>query len=269
MPAYICTTCGIQYAESDTPPSACIICRDDRQYIGFAGQQWTTLDELRRSHHNRCVEEEPGLYSFATEPKFGIGQRAFIVNTGGGSVLWDCVSLVDDRATEAIGDAGGLRAIAISHPHFYSSCVEWSHTFGDVPVWLHDADREWVTRPDPVIQFWEGETKDLGGGLTLIRCGGHFPGGSALHWAGGCGGRGTLLSGDIIQVVADRRWVSFMYSYPNLIPLNARAVEHIVNAVEPFEFDRVYGGFAPLTVVEDGKGAVRRSAERYLAAIAG
>ena len=46
-----------------------------------------------------------------------------------------------------------------------------------------------------------------------------------LHWAGGADGRGALLSGDIVQVVPDRRYVSFMYSYPNLIPLPAAAVE--------------------------------------------
>ena len=75
--------------------------------------------------------------------------------------------------------------------------------------------------------------------------------------------------GDIIQVVPDRRWVSFMYSYPNYIPLGAKAVNRIVNAVEPFEFERIYGAFHPLEVVADGKGAVRRSAERYLRAITG
>jgi glyoxylase-like metal-dependent hydrolase (beta-lactamase superfamily II) len=264
MPAYICATCGIQYPNSAAPPEQCIICEEERQYIGLEGQKWTTLDELRLSHRNRFTEEEPGLCSFFTEPKFAIGERAFLLQEG---VLWDCVSLLDDRATEAIGDLGGLRAIAISHPHYYTTCVEWSRTFGGVPVYLHAADREWVTRPDPAVQFWDGDTFDLGGGLTLIRCGGHFAGGTVLHWPGGAEGKGALLSGDIIQVVPDRRWVSFMYSYPNFIPLNRRSVERIVEAVEPFAFDRIYGAFPGLTVREDGKAAVRRSADRYLAAI--
>jgi hypothetical protein len=103
----------------------------------------------------------------------------------------------------------------------------------------------------------------------LIRCGGHFPGGAVLHWPAGAEGRGVLLSGDIIQGVPDRRWVSFMYSYPNYIPLNAPAVEHIVAAVDPYAFERVYSAFHPLQVMENGKGAVRRSAERYLRAIHG
>jgi hypothetical protein len=42
-----------------------------------------------------------------------------------------------------------------------------------------------------------------------------------LHVPQVADGAGALFSGDIIQVVPDRRWVSFMYSYPNLIPLSA------------------------------------------------
>jgi hypothetical protein len=115
--------------------------------------------------------------------------------------------------------------------------------------------------------FWEAEAKTLAEGLTLIRCGGHFEGGTVLHWAGGAGGKGALLSGDIIQVVPDRQHVSFMYSYPNYIPLGAAAIERIVRAVEPFEFDRIYGAFWDMVVERDGKTAVKRSAERYLRAI--
>jgi hypothetical protein len=79
-----------------------------------------------------------------------------------------------------------------------------------------------------------------------------------------CGERGALLSGDIIQVVSDRRWVSFMYSYPNVIPLSPAKVRGIVASVEPFEFERVYGAWWERVVRSDGKAAVRRSAERYI-----
>ncbi len=267
MPAYICCTCGIQYADTPAPPEDCRICLDERQYVGLDGQKWTTLEQLRVGHRNRFVQEEAGLCSFSTEPRFAIGQRAFVLETPGGNVLWDCVSLIDDPAIEAISDLGGLAAIAISHPHYYATCVEWSRTFGGVPVYLHAADREWVTRPDPAIRLWDGDMQGFGDGLTLIRCGGHFPGGTVLHWAAGAEGRGALLAGDIIQVVPDRRWVSFMYSYPNYIPLNGRAVEGIVAAVDPYGFDRVYGAFPALTVVADGKGAVLRSADRFRRAI--
>jgi glyoxylase-like metal-dependent hydrolase (beta-lactamase superfamily II) len=140
--------------------------------------------------------------------------------------------------------------------------VEWARAF-DAPVHLHAADRQWVMRPDERIDFWDGERRELGAGLTLLRLGGHFEGGAVLHWAAG----NALLSGDIVQVVQDRRWVSFMYSYPNLIPLPAAAVERIVAALEPFDFDRIYGAWWGRVVAADGKAVVRRSAERYLRAI--
>jgi hypothetical protein len=89
-----------------------------------------------------------------------------------------------------------------------------------------------------------------------------------LHWPAGAAGKGALLSGDILQVAADRRYVSFMYSYPNYVPLNASAVRQIVKAVEPFAFDRIYGAWFDRVVVRDGKEAVERSAKRYLRAIA-
>ncbi|MCA1554815.1 MAG: MBL fold metallo-hydrolase, partial [Chloroflexi bacterium] len=109
-----------------------------------------------------------------------------------------------------------------------------------------------------------GETCALGDGLTIVRCGGHFEGACVLHWAAGAEGRGALLSGDTIQVVSDRNWVSFMYSYPNLIPLNAQSVERIVQSVEPFAFERIYGAWWGRIVHADAKAAVRRSAERYV-----
>jgi hypothetical protein len=122
-------------------------------------------------------------------------------------------------------------------------------------------------RPDEAIHFWDGETKELVEGLTLIRCGGHFDGGTVLHWAGGAGGKGVLLSGDILQVTADRQHVSFMYSYPNYLPLGPEAVRRIEAAVGPFAYDRIYGAFWDLTVEQNGKAAVARSAARYLQAI--
>ena len=159
---------------------------------------------------------------------------------------------------------GSLAAIAISHPHYYTTIVEWSRAFGSIPVYLHAADWTHVVRPDPVLQFWEGERLSLLDDLTLIRCGGHFAGGSVLHWPGGADGKGVLLTGDIIQVVPDRK-VSFMYSYPNLIPLPAPQVRRIVAAVDPFSFDRIYGAWWSRSIIgKDAKATLLRSAERYI-----
>jgi hypothetical protein len=267
MPNYICTTCGTQYADSDQPPAACTICQDERQYVKKTGQQWTTLEKLRLSNRNSFKFKEPGLIGVGIEPHFAIGQRALFLRTPQANVLWDCLSLLDEAVVEMVKAMGGISAIAISHPHYYSSMVEWSRAFGGVPIYLHSADRQWIMRPDKAIVFWEGETRALAEGLTLIRCGGHFEGGTVLHWAGGAGGQGALLSGDIIQVVPDRKHVSFMYSYPNYIPLPASAIKRIVKAVEPFQYDRVYGAFWDMVIERDGKAIVKRSAERYLRAI--
>ncbi|WP_040890701.1 MBL fold metallo-hydrolase [Zavarzinella formosa] len=269
MPNFICVTCGAQYAESGQPPPVCAVCQDDRQYVKATGQQWTTPDKLRLTHRNSIRFEEPGLTGIGIEPSFGIGQRALLVRTASGNVLWDCVPLLDPALIEMVKSLGGLSAIAISHPHYYASMVEWSRAFSDAPILLHDADRQWVMRSDKAIVFWDGDTKPLGDGLTLVRCGGHFDGGTVLHWRDGAGGKGALLSGDIIQVVADRRYVSFMYSYPNHIPLSVVAVDQIIRAVEPFEYDRVYGAFWDKVIEQDGKAAVVRSAERYRQAIQG
>ena len=264
MPNYICITCGIQFATSDAPPAACPICIDYRQFVNWEGQQWITLDELRRNHCNILKPEGPSLTGIGTEPRFAIGQRALLLQKPGGNVLWDCLSLLDAATVASVRDLGGLCAIAISHPHYYSSLVEWSRAFGDVPVYLHSADRRWAMRPDPCIVFWEGETLDIGEGLTLIRCGIHFEGGSVLHWPEGASGRGALLTGDIFQVVMDRRHVSFMRSYPNFIPERPSVIRRALEAVEPFRFDAIYGAWWRQNIRSDAKAAVVRSAERYL-----
>jgi len=267
MPCFICVTCGTQFDESQQPPKQCAICQDERQYVGWGGQQWTTLEELRESHRNVVRLEELGLYGIGMEAAFAIGQRALLVTHPDGNVLWDCIPLLDEAVIEMVRGIGGISAIAISHPHYYASMIEWSRAF-DCPIFLHNADRQWVMRPDPAIEFWEGEKKELANGLSLIRCGGHFEGGTVLHWPDGAGGKGAILSGDILQVVQDRRWVSFMYSYPNLIPLPASKVRRIAAAIGSFDFDRIYGAWWGKSVFNEAKAAVKRSAERYSNAIA-
>jgi hypothetical protein len=264
MTHFVCKTCGVQFAASDSPPPRCPICEDERQYVPESGQQWTTLEALREDHENR-IAAEGELTAIGTEPKFAIGQRALLVPWSKRQLLWDCVTLLDDDTAAEVERRGGLAAMAISHPHYYSTMVDWGRRFG-CPVYLHAGDAEWVMRPDPVVELWEGERKDLGDGLTLIRCGGHFAGGTVLHWAGGAEGRGALLTGDIVQVIPDRRHVGFMYSYPNLIPLPAAAVEAIRAALDPFAFETLYGAWWG-TVIGDGKGAVERSAARYVRAV--
>jgi hypothetical protein len=262
--AFLCVTCGTQFAPSPEPPLECPICLDPRQFVGFDGQQWTTLEQLRRDHSNTLGAEEPGLYSIHTEPHFAIGQRAFLLQTPKGNILWDCIALLDETTMQAIHSLGGIAAIAISHPHYYTTVAEWSATFDHAPIYLHEADQSWVMRPEANIRFWTGDSASLLDGLTLVHTPGHFDGFQVLHWPAGAKGKGVLLSGDQPQVCMDPRWVSFMYSYPNYIPLGKRTVEDVVARLEPYAFDRIHGAFPRRSVTVDAKQAVRRSAERFL-----
>ena len=253
--SWICVTCGTEFPPGPEPPPQCPICLDPRQYVGHAGQEWTTMEELAREHENRIEDVEPGLVGIGTEPSFAIGQRALLAD----GVLWDCITLIDDATAER---AGPIDAIAISHPHYYSAMVAWAERF-DAAILLHESDREHVMRPSERIEFWSGERYRLGPTHELIRLGGHFAGGTVCLW------KGALLSGDIVQVLPDRGWFSFMYSYPNLIPLPAAEIERIRDVLETVEFDRVYGAWWDRVVLEDAKAGVLRSADRYLAALSG
>jgi hypothetical protein len=269
MPAFICTACGTQYAPSAEPPATCAICEEERQYVPPGGQSWTTLDALAARSFNLYREHEPGLIGIGTQPPFAIGQRALLVCTPHGNVLWDCIGMLDAATVTTVRALGGLAAIAISHPHFYTTMVEWSRAFGDVPIHLHAADRAWVMRPDAAIKFWGGETLHLLPDVTLIRCGGHFPGAAVLHWAKGADGRGVVCSADTLTVAVDRKFLSFMRSYPNLIPLSAAQVRAIGAAMAPFAYDTIYGHYFDRVIRGGAKQAMQVSVDRYIAAIGG
>ncbi len=264
---YICQLCGAHFPETERP-TVCPICEDVRG-LGFTsrgGARITTLEELQRSYSLEIREEEPGLLGMGVKLDFSAGHRALVVQTEAGNVMWDCVALINKEGVAAVQRLGGLAAIALSHPHFYGAMAEWSRAFGGVPIYVHADDREWVTHPDPAIVYWEGPTQALPGGITLINCGGHFEGAAVLHWPAGAEGRGALLTGDPISVTPDRH-VTFMYAYPNLIPLNARAIQRIVKSLASFNYDRIHGGWFGRRIPRDAQAAVEKSAQRYLAAI--
>lgn len=269
MKYHICETCGVQYESSLKEPDTCKICNEERQYIHPNGQSWTTLEEMVDSGQfkNAIEREEKSLYSIHTVPSFGIGQTAYLVQNNDFNLLWDCITYIDESTIKEIKNLGGVDAIALSHPHYYSTQVEWAEIF-DAPIYIHEDDKEWITRPSNKIIFWTGESLKLENGIVLHRLGGHFKGAAVLEWKNGNDEKGILLTGDVIQVVADRKWVSFMYSYPNLIPLPASKVEEMADRVKEFEFDRIYNAFHRI-VKEDAKSSVLKSAERYIKAING
>lgn len=263
MSAWVCATCGNHYPEQDVPPEQCVICTDERQWVPPSGQRWTTLVELAEAGHRSEIREvEPGLLGVGANPPVAIGQRGLVVRTDGGNLLWDPPGFLDELAVDAIREAGGLRAVTASHPHFYGSIVEWSHAF-DAEILLPQVDAHWLTRPDPAVRTWSASLAVLPG-VTLVQCGGHFPGSAVVHWAGGADGAGTLLTGDTIFVTADEERVTFVWSAPNRLPLPESAVRRVVEAVRPYRFDRIYGGWWQPVIRTGAREILEASANRYI-----
>ncbi|HZJ09791.1 MAG TPA: hypothetical protein VFD39_08860 [Trueperaceae bacterium] len=266
--AHVCVTCGAHLPGGSPPPALCPICDEPRQYVPLDGQRWLSYADLAASHANRIEEVEVDLWGVGVEPTFAIGQRALLVRTEEGNLLWDCVPLLTPGAIARLEELGGVRAVAVSHPHFYTGAARFAAAFG-AEVILHDADCRHVAEPGPHLRFWTGETLSPFGDLTLVRAGGHFAGGTVLHWPAGAGGRGELLTGDIVRVIPDRSHVAFLYSYPNLIPLPGREVERIAAAVARFRYDRIHDGWWGRVIEEGAEAVMERSVARYVRALAG
>ncbi len=267
MTIWTCATCAIEHSDTEHPPAVCEICTDDRQFVPQTGQRWTTQAELAAAGHRGVITElEADLFAVDVVPELGIGQRGLFLRTPGGNLLWEPPGYVDDQMVSTIRDLGGVDVVSASHPHLTGASIQWSHAFDNAPVLVASADRSWIRRPDPVIKLWSGEERVLPG-VTFVQCGGHFAGSSVAHWSVGAAGRGALLTGDTIAIGADRKSVSVMRSFVNRIPLPERAVRRILTAIEPYEFDRLYGAFK--TIDTGAAAVVGASLERYIAWLRG
>ncbi|MBS1164533.1 MAG: fold metallo-hydrolase [Proteobacteria bacterium] len=263
----VCTTCGTQYPEAERMTD-CPVCCDERQYVGWQGQRWTTTAEIAASHEIR-FEDAAGVTTLCLEPSFAIGQRAFLIPQPGGLVMWECLPAVTDAALARIAELGGVQAIAISHPHFYAAMLEWSAALGGVPIYLHAADEDWVRFDSPLLRLWDGERFALSDTLDLVHLPGHFAGSTGLLWKTGPRPGGSLFPGDALQVAMDRRFVSFMRSYPNLIPLGPKALKRLEDHVTSLAFSDLYGSFAGREIIGDAKERVEASFARYCEALKG
>lgn len=259
----ICTACGTSYQQQQPALTQCRICQDERQFVPPGGQQWIDQSALRASHQNQWQQLAPGLLSLQTVPDFAINQRAFVLQTPHGNILWDCIAHLDDATVTLLRALGGLHAIAISHPHYYSTMQDWADAF-DAPVYLHASDSEWIMRASTRLLPWHGDSCDLLPGVRLLRLGGHFAGGTVLHWAHD---DGVLLSGDILQVTPGASAVSFMWSYPNMLPLAGTTVTAMLQRLQGVKFTRLYGAFAGREILARADEAVQQSGRRYLACL--
>ncbi|MGO9904629.1 MAG: hypothetical protein ACLP4R_12385 [Solirubrobacteraceae bacterium] len=266
---WVCPTCGASFPPGPAPPARCPLCEDERQWVPPTGQVWTTMEELTKSgHHTEVREHEPGLIGIGFKPgDVGVGQRGLLVSTPEGNLLWDPPAFIDEAAIDAVGAAGGLAAVSSSHPHMYGAIVEWSHAF-HAEILIAEADRHWLMRPDPAVRVWSGSHEVLPG-VTLVQCGGHFPGSAIVHWSAGANGGGALFVGDTLFITPGADRVSFIWSAPNRLPLPERAVRHLLDALSPYEFERLYGGWWGPIIDGDAKTIVERSAARYIELVRG
>ena len=107
MTIFVCRTCAVEQPDTSEPAAVCAICSDERQYVRPTGQQWTTLEELGAAGHRGTVAEvEPGLYGITIEPSVGIGQRALLIQTTSGNLLWDPTGYLDDDLVATIRQVG-------------------------------------------------------------------------------------------------------------------------------------------------------------------
>jgi hypothetical protein len=172
MSMFICASCGTQYADSPVPPARCDVCRNETSLESSGRAPWTTLEQIRVQHTNVVQRLEPDLFSVRSIPTFLAGQRALLLRTPHGNILWDCITAIDEGAVRPIRALRGVAAIAMSHPRHFASVIEWSHAFGGVPVYVHATSRRWLMRPDAAVHYWDGAALTLLESAMLIHIGG-------------------------------------------------------------------------------------------------
>ncbi|KAI1463187.1 beta-lactamase-like protein [Daldinia caldariorum] len=269
-PWLICTACGTQFPTADRQKvKTCFICDDPRQFTPPTGQAFTSLDELRSNTKNVWTpfEGDDRFISIHTEPKVAIGQRAILIKTPNGNALWDCLTLIDDDTINRIKSLGGLKAIVISHPHYYSTHVEWARAFG-CPVYLAAEDKQWVTQTS-AHQVFVKETeldlkiKGISSGVKVLKLGGHFPGSfvalyekhlliadTLVTTPSGLGSWNTDASGAFRTRPAGLNSYSFMWSIPNMIPLAPDELQRMWSILKKYDFSSTHGAFLEMDIVK-------------------
>ncbi|EIN11210.1 hypothetical protein PUNSTDRAFT_98270 [Punctularia strigosozonata HHB-11173 SS5] len=289
----ICKTCGAQYPHEERDLSACVICLDDRQYVPESGQAWTSLRELLDEDVQTTLEpwkHDNNVLRIKNEPGVGISQTPILLLTERGYIIWDCSAYMSPSALHTIqgyfSENRPFLGIAISHPHFYNSAATICRALregmrgksAEAMVYAHAADRVWWMRTDDlaIVNFWEGASYNFiqqsAEKLSMIRCGGHFPGSCVLHWQPKGSKtinnsisitRSLVLCSDTFMIAPDRKTISFMYSYPNQVPLSPKEVGGIWQAIAYLGFNRALSAWPGREIVHDAKSLVLKSALRF------
>ncbi|KAK3720846.1 hypothetical protein LTR37_003509 [Vermiconidia calcicola] len=265
----VCNTCGTQFdVPADKPLKSCRICDDPRQFVPPSGQTWTSLAQMREQYKNNFhqAKNEERMWSIVTEPKFGIGQRCVLLQTPEGNVLWDCITYLDSETVETIKAKGGLKAIVISHPHYYTTHLDWAEAF-DCPVYIAAEDEEWVCRPDPDgrRRLLSGNFEDIIPGVCAAKPGGHFPGSLVLSWDKKLFIADTfvtvpvrppsmgLLRFNVLILVQSAYYhldrppgttsYAFMWSIPNMLPLPPSELYKMWQVLKELDFESTHAAF--------------------------
>ncbi|EFY95756.1 metallo-beta-lactamase family protein [Metarhizium robertsii] len=263
----ICTACGTQFTSSDrSVVKTCHICDDPRQYVPPSGQSFTTHDEVAKKHRNEFTTYagDERLVSITTTPKFAIGQRAILIRTPRGNILWDCLTLLDPETINHINQLGGLKAIVISHPHYYSTHVQWGQAF-NCPVYIASEDKVWTTMDSGhQVLVDHVETKIQDTGAVAIKLGGHFPGSLVLLFDGRLFIADTLMTTpagmgkwEVDGTGAARakppglNSFSFLWSIPNYIPLSVEELARMWGILKRYEFKSTHGAFLPMDIEDE------------------
>lgn len=258
----ICSTCGTYYP-ADKVPEFCPICMDDRQYIPPTGQSWTKEEMLHLKHSIKINKIQDRLYEMEVNPIFAIGQRALLVLSPEGNVLWDCIPMLDEATIEFIKSKGGLKAITFSHPHYYSNMNEWAEVF-DCPVYIHENDAENIQVSGEHIKLWSGDEIKLWDGIKIMLIGGHFEGSSILH-VPFLSKEGTILCGDTLFLSPSKKHFSILRSYPNRIPLPLSEMKRLKERFNGIPFDSFFGYISTQNLNEKVKQIFEESMARYFA----
>ncbi|MEN7547609.1 MBL fold metallo-hydrolase [Rapidithrix thailandica] len=257
----ICKTCGTRYATGKFDEKYCLVCLDDRQYLKSYGQQWLSYSGLLENHTVKIKQLREDIFELKVFPSFAIGQKAHLILTPKGNILWDCIPFLDEATLAFIQSQGGINAIAISHPHYYSLMQEWANAF-ECPVHLHQADRKWVMDKEKHVHYFSEEKLPLLPGLEVIHTGGHFPGSAVLHYQPQ-NHKPSLFIGDTLYLSLDKKHLSAMYSYPNVIPLAPDELFRVFKVINTLTFDSMFGAFSWQNVYEGAKDIFTQSFERY------
>ncbi|KAL7793825.1 beta-lactamase-like protein [Trichoderma ceciliae] len=263
----ICNACGTQFPTADrSAVKTCHVCDDPRQYVPPSGQSFTTMADARATGHGnefKPYEHDERLIFIHTVPRFAIGQRAILIRTPQGNILWDCISYIDAETIDRVKRLGGLKAIVISHPHFYSSHIQWARAFR-CPVYTSVEDLRWTTTPSAHRKALTEIDTDIVPGIKAIKLGGHFPGSLVLLFDGRLLIADTLMTTPAgigkwnVDALGAKRAkppglnsFSFLWSIPNYVPLSADEIHRMWKILKRYEFKATHGLFGGFDIEDD------------------